>query len=107
MHEGVCPDTPDRFLIEPFVFFCYKLSKISKIIFQEKNVSLIIKNIPIIIGLYIIVLFFSFVSEYTYKKKSFSEIKENAKSIIFEATIIFIVMIIASIIYFQLGIKAD
>ena len=67
---------------------------------------MIIKNLLIIIGLYIIALILSFVSEYTYKKKSIAEIKENAKGIFLKITILFAIMIIASFVYMKLGIKA-
>jgi hypothetical protein len=66
-----------------------------------------IRNLLIIIGLYLFALIFSFVSEYTYKKKSITEIKENAKEIIFKITILFAIMIIASFVYAKLGIKAE
>ena len=77
---------------------------LSKII---KGIFLIIRNLLILIGFYIVAIFLAFLYEYTYKKKSGTEIKEISKGIIFKITILFIVIIIASIIFGLMGIKPE
>ena len=66
-----------------------------------------IKNFLIILGLYIVVLLFLLMREYTNKKNSLEEIKENSKKIFFKVTIFFAVMIIMSLIFGLMGIKPD
>ena len=68
---------------------------------------MIIKTILLFLGIYVIVLFFAFLSEYTYKKKSIAEIKENAKGIFLKITILFAIMIIVSFIFGLMGIRPE
>jgi hypothetical protein len=59
----------------------------------------------IFVGLYVIALVFSFVSEVTYKKRSIADVRQDWKRIVSRTTIIFAVFVIASIIWSFYGPK--
>ena len=63
-----------------------------------------IKIIALFFLTYILVLFFSFLSEVTYKKRAFQEVKNDARQIWKKATLIFIVIVVAIVGYNLLGI---
>lgn len=63
-------------------------------------------KIILIYGLiYLCCVFFMFVSEITYKKKSLSAVLKDYKSIIIKCTLIFGVFVIASAVYHVMGIS--
>ena len=57
--------------------------------------------------LYIIGLFFTFLSEFTYKKRSLLEVREDFGKIIKKFTLIYFVFLISSLIYYFLGIRTE
>jgi hypothetical protein len=65
------------------------------------------KIIVIYLLIYIVGLFFSFLSEFTYKKREFSEIKKDYKRIWRNASLVYGVFVIASVVYYLFGIKAE
>ena len=62
------------------------------------------KLIIVLVLIYPIILLLSFVSEFTYKKKTIDEIKKDSKQIIRTTSISYAVFIIATIVYQMLGI---
>ena len=65
------------------------------------------KIVLIFLTIYIVGLFFSFLSEITYKKRKFSEVKKDYKRIWRNATIVYCIFIAATAIYYFLGIKTE
>jgi len=65
------------------------------------------KVIVIYLLIYIVGLFFTFLSELTYKKQKFYEIKKDYKRIWRNATLLYCVFVIASAFYYLLGIKTE
>ena len=61
--------------------------------------------IGIYLGIYIVGLFFTFLSEITYKKRKAKDVKNDFKSIFRRASIIYLVFVLASILYYFLGTK--
>lgn len=53
---------------------------------------------------YFLIVFFSFVSEITYKKKSLTDCAKDYKKILLRSFIYFIVLVIFSLIYHKLNI---
>jgi hypothetical protein len=64
------------------------------------------KSLTPFVVAYMFVLFFSFLSELTYRKRSLADIKADKWKIFWRATISFVVLIVASFIYHILGIGA-
>ena len=62
------------------------------------------KLIIVLVLIYPIILLLSFVSEFTYKKKTIDEIKKDSKQIIRTTSITYAGFIIAAIVYQMLGI---
>ncbi len=60
---------------------------------------LIIKYIAFLIILYPVVVIMTLISEVAYGKRTISEIKDNAKSLIKRTTAIYILLVVSSIIY--------
>ena len=71
----------------------------------KKDLYLNVRNLLIIIGIYIVVLFFSFLIEYICKKKTMQEIKGNAKGIFLKITILFAFIILMSYFFALMGIR--
>ncbi len=61
----------------------------------------------VLILIYPFCLLLSFISEITYKKRTFAEAKKSSKKIIKETSIIYAVFVIATIVYQVLGITFD
>jgi hypothetical protein len=59
----------------------------------------------ILVGLYFIALLFSFVSEVTYKKRSIHYVRQDWRRIVIQASIMFVVFLIASIVWKVLGLN--
>lgn len=57
------------------------------------------------VGLYVVALVFSFVSEVTYKKRSIAEVRQDWKGIVSRTSIMFAVFVVASIIWSLYGPK--
>ena len=55
--------------------------------------------------IYLLVLLFSFISELTYKKRTIAEIRNNAKSIVKNASILYFIFVVASIVYQLAGVN--
>jgi hypothetical protein len=51
---------------------------------------------------YLVILFFSIVSEITYKKKKLSEVASDIKNIIWKSALAFITLLLFSYIYYLL-----
>jgi len=64
-------------------------------------------TIIILVLIYLLILFFTFLSEVTYHKKTLKEVRLNSKQIIIRTTIIFAVMLFATYLYHYLGIKTE
>ena len=60
------------------------------------------KIITIILVLYLIAIVLSFINEVTYKKRSPGDVIKDSKKIIIKTSLIFLIFILASIIYFAL-----
>lgn len=58
-------------------------------------------------GLYIVALFFSFVSEVSYKKRSIADVRQDWKGIVYQTSIMFAVFVVASIIWNFYGHKGE
>ena len=65
------------------------------------------KIVLIFLLIYIVGLFFTFLSEITYKKRKLSEVKKDYKRIWRDATLVYSVFVIATAIYFLLGIQTE
>ena len=57
--------------------------------------------------LYVVGVFFTFLSEFTGKKRSLSEIRKDYKNILKKFTFIYLIFIVASAAYYFLGIKTE
>ena len=57
--------------------------------------------------LYVVGVFFTFLSEFTGKKRSLREIKKDYKNILKKFTLIYLIFVVASAIYYFLGIKTE
>ncbi len=55
--------------------------------------------------IYLLILLLSFLSEVTYKKRTIAEVKNDAKSIIKKASIVYIVFIGATVFYHLAGVN--
>lgn len=66
-----------------------------------------LKTIIVWIFIYVFAVSISFVSELTYKRRSLSAIKADAKGIIRRASLIFLVFLAATYVYWFLGITGE
>ncbi len=55
------------------------------------------------IGLYLLCLFFSFISEVTYKKRSIQDVRQNWKPLVTQTTLVFVVFTVASVVWHYWG----
>ena len=65
------------------------------------------KTILVYAFIYVLVILFSFVSEIAYKKRSVKTVIDDSKAIWIKASLIFIVFLVASILYSILRIKLN
>ena len=65
------------------------------------------KAVAIFAGLYFTALFFSFVSEVSYKKRSIADVRQDWKGIVTRTSIMFAVFVVASIIWSYFGQKGN
>ena len=65
------------------------------------------KIVLIFLAIYVVGLFFSFLSEITYRKRTISEVKKDYRRIWRNATIIYCIFVVATSIYYFLGIKTE
>ncbi len=64
------------------------------------------KNILIFVLLYFLAIFFSIVSEITYKKRNLRDVIYDFKQIWYKSSILFLIFIMASIIYYFFGVNS-
>jgi hypothetical protein len=66
-----------------------------------------LKAAAICLGLYLVALVLSFVSEVTYKKRSIHDVRQGWRVIVIQTSIIFAVFVVASIVWNVLGLKGE
>jgi Na+-transporting methylmalonyl-CoA/oxaloacetate decarboxylase gamma subunit len=59
----------------------------------------------VFILLYLLILFLTFISEVTYKKRTIPEVRNDIKKIIMKTSILYLVFIAATIFYQLIGIE--
>jgi len=66
-----------------------------------------LRVVLIYLGIYVVGLALSFVSEITYKKRAISDVRGDWKRIVRQASIIFCVFVVGSIVWGVLGIESQ
>ena len=64
-----------------------------------------LKSILVYLVLYLLVIFFSFLSELIFRKVSFGRLRKNYKKVLLKSSLIFLIFVIASLFYQFMGIK--
>lgn len=65
------------------------------------------KYILFLLVVYFIIIFFSVLSEITYKKRKFSVVLCDLKNIVIKSTIVFLVLLIFTYLYYLFGGKVE
>lgn len=69
--------------------------------------SVMIGIISVLAVAYALIVVFSFISEFTYKKHTFAEVKKDSKQILFKSTLGFAILVASAFLYYLLGIGTE